>query len=119
MFISSFPCWFQIWLIIKAKLKLPVTGIHHTYFQVLKTSQYLLLQTASPDALFRLEYTPLADQREELSRIYFQEQRHNSLEDFLAHHIRRNNTQEGGLLMQVGAYTERGERGEQWVLTTN
>ena len=32
----------------------------HTRPQVLKMSQYLLLQTASPDALVRLEYTQLA-----------------------------------------------------------
>ena len=84
----------------------------HTRPQVLKMSQYLLLQTASPDALVRLEYTQLADQREELSRIYFQEQHHNSIEDFLAHHIQANNTQGGGLLMQVETRIGRGERGE-------
>jgi len=64
-------------------------------------SQYILLQTASPDAVVRLEYTPLADQKEELSRLYFQEQHHNSIEDFLAHHIQRTSTRGGGLLMQV------------------
>jgi len=75
-------------------------------------SQYLLLQTASPDALVRLEYTLLANQREELLRLYFQEQHHSSVEDFLAHHIQRNSTRGGGLLMQVGAHNRRGERGE-------
>ena len=65
-------------------------------------SQYLLLQTASPDALVRLEYTSLADQREELSRIYFQEQHHNSIQDFLAHHLEMKSIRGGGLLMQVG-----------------
>ena len=82
-------------------------------------SQYLLLQTASPDALVRLEYTQLADQREELSRLYFQEQHHNSIEDFLAHHIQMNNTQGGGLLMQVETHLKEGreesrERGGKW-----
>ena len=72
--------------------------------QVLAKSQYLLLQTASPDALVRLESTPLADQREEVSRLYFQEQHHSSIEDFLTHHIQRNSTRGGGLLMQVGAH---------------
>jgi len=67
-------------------------------------SQYLLLQTASPDALVRLEYTSLAHQREELSRLYFQEQHHNSIQEFLTHHIQRNSTRRGGLLMQVRAH---------------
>jgi len=73
----------------------------YTHIQVLKRCQYLLLQTASPDALVRLEYTPLADQREELLRVYFEEQHHNSIEDFLAYQVQRNSTQGEGLLMQV------------------
>jgi len=72
---------------------------------VLKMNQYLLLQTASPDALVRLEHTLLADQREELLRLYFQEQHHNSVEDFLAHHIQKNSTRGGGLLMQVTTHS--------------
>ena len=70
--------------------------------QVLKQSQYLLLQTASPDALVRLEQSPLADQKEELLELYFKRQHHNSLEDFLAHHLQRNGTRGENLLMQVG-----------------
>ena len=73
----------------------------HTRLQVLKRSQYLLLQTASPDALFRLENSPLADQREELLELYFQQQHHGSLEDFLAHHLQRKGTSGESLLMQV------------------
>ena len=69
--------------------------------QVLKRSQYLLLQTASPDALFRLEHSPLADQTEELLELYFQQQHHGSLEDFLAHHLQRNGISRESLLMQV------------------
>ena len=69
----------------------------------------MLLQTASPDALVRLEQSPLADQKEELLELYFQRQDHNSLEDFLAHHLERNGTQGENLLMQVG-WLER-ERG--------
>lgn len=72
----------------------------YTHMQVLKRSQYLLLQTASPDALVRLKHSPLADQREELLRVYFQ-QHHGSLEDFLAHHLQMNGTQGESLLMQV------------------
>ena len=78
---------------------LPLTHTPHT--QVLKRSQYLLLQTASPDALVRLEQSSLADQKEELLELYFQRQHHNSLEDFLAHHLQKNGTRGENLLMQV------------------
>ena len=61
----------------------------------------MLLQTASPDALFRLENSPLADQEEELLELYFHQQHHDSLEDFLAHHLLRNGTSGESLLMQV------------------
>ena len=82
--------------------------------QVLKRSQYLLLQTASPDALVRLKHSPLADQRKELLRVYFQ-QHHGSLEDFLAHHLQMNGTQGESLLMQV--HSDHGRVGgwERWI----
>ena len=83
--------------------------VTHIYTQVLKRSQYLLLQTASPDALVRLEQSPLADQKEELLELYFQRQHHNSLEDFLAHHLQRNGTRGENLLMQVGWVGGRGK----------
>ena len=73
------------------------------HMQVLKRSQYLLLQTAHPDALIRLEHSPLADQREELVRLYFQ-QHHSSLEDFLAHHLQSCSMKRENLLMHVGFY---------------
>lgn len=60
----------------------------------------MLLQTASPDALIRLKHSPLADQREELLKVYFQQHR-GSLEDFLAYHLQTNGTQGESLLMQV------------------
>ena len=78
----------------------PVTFHTHAHMKVLKRSQYLLLQTAYPDALVRLENSPLADQREELLSLYFQ-QHHSSLEDFMAYHLQRGGIQEESLLMQV------------------
>ena len=84
------------------------TSHTHMHTQVLKRSQYLLLQTASPDALVRLEQSPLTDQKEELLELYFQQQHHNSLEDFLAHHLQRNGTRGESLLMQVGWLREEG-----------
>lgn len=75
----------------------------YTQLQVLKRSQYLLLQTASPDALFRLEHSPLAYQKEELLELYFQQQHHGSIEDFLAYHLQRNAFSKENLLMQVSS----------------
>ena len=73
----------------------------HTQLQVLKRCQYLLLQTASPDALFRLEHSQLAYQKEELLEIYFQQQHHGSLEDFLAYHLQTDGISGESLLMHV------------------
>lgn len=66
-------------------------------------SKYLLLQTASPDAVVRLEKTVLVDEKMEVKRIYFQQQHHESLEDFLNHHVHGSHGQDG-LLMQVSTY---------------
>ena len=68
--------------------------------QILNLSKYLLLQTASPDAIVRLERTDLADEKKEIEQIYFEQQYHNSIEDFLVHHIHGLH-RDFGLLMQV------------------
>ena len=69
-------------------------------FQVLSISKRLLLQTAAPEAIARLKCTPLAIEREEIIKIYFEQQHHNSIEDFLIHNL-YNNVDPSGLLMQV------------------
>ena len=63
-------------------------------------SKYLLLQTAAPDAIVRLKNTVLADKKKEIENIYFQQQKHSSIEDFLNHHV-NGECAESGLLMQV------------------
>lgn len=63
----------------------------------------MLLQTASPDAVFRLEHSTLAYQKEELLELYFQQQHHGSLEDFLAYHLQTNGISKENLLMQVSS----------------
>lgn len=68
--------------------------------QVLRLSQYLLLQMASPDALIRLDKTALAAERDDLSKLYFEGQHHQSIHDFLLHCITES-VSDGGLLMQV------------------
>ncbi len=69
-------------------------------FQVLCYSKYLILQTAAPDSLFRLKTTALCEEESEIQKIYFQEQHHSSVSDFLHHYIQQNSG-EKRLLMQV------------------
>ena len=72
------------------------------FLQVLRLSQYLLLQIASDDALIRLKRTSLADQQKEFMQLYFSEQHHDSIVDFVYHHIKDDNDgNSDGLLMQV------------------
>lgn len=64
-------------------------------------SQYLLLQTASDDSLVRLKMTDLAHRQEELMRLYFNEQHHKSIADFVYYHIQNSDETKEGLLLQV------------------
>ncbi|XP_040922673.1 E3 ubiquitin-protein ligase rnf213-beta isoform X2 [Toxotes jaculatrix] len=51
---------------------------------VFDSAKCLLLNCATPDAVVRLKYSDLANQeRERLQRMYFQQQHHHSLQDFL------------------------------------
>ena len=69
---------------------------------VYNRSQEILLQMASPDALVRLQKSRLAGTQQELSKIYFFEQHHDSLLQFLKYHLHNTDADGGnGLLMQV------------------
>ncbi len=69
---------------------------------IFERSCEILLQMASPDALVRLQKSRLADTQQELSKIYFFEQHHDSLLQFLEYHLQITDAKEGnGLLMQV------------------
>ena len=62
----------------------------------------MLLQIASDDALIRLKRTSLEDQQKEFMHIYFSEQHHDSIIDFVHHHIKDDDDgTSDGLLMQV------------------
>ena len=61
----------------------------------------ILLQMASPDALIRLQKSRLADDQKKLSGIYFFEQCHESLLQFLKNHLENAENNPDGLLMQV------------------
>lgn len=54
---------------------------------VFEESKELLLKMASPDALIRLKCTALKDHQKELCHIYFDQQKHNSLTDFVKHQL--------------------------------
>ncbi|XP_060883843.1 E3 ubiquitin-protein ligase rnf213-beta [Labrus mixtus] len=52
--------------------------------EVLDLAKRLLLNCATPDAVMRLKYSDLANhEKEKLQRMYFQQQHHHSLRDFL------------------------------------
>ena len=65
-------------------------------------SKYQLLQTASPDAIVRLQSTSLAGESDTIQKIYFAKQDHSSIDSFLAFHLKHDReSQTGGLLLQV------------------
>ena len=70
---------------------------------ILARSKRILIQMASPDALIRLHCTALADDQRSLSQIYFSEQHHGSIVQFLVHHLRNSSHMSGqcALLIQV------------------
>lgn len=67
---------------------------------ILSRSKKILLQMASPESLIRLQYTSLDEQKEKLSEIYYVEQHHGSIVEFLSHHL-NTSTDSYGLLIQV------------------
>jgi len=52
----------------------------------------LLLYTACPDALIRLQNGALKNDMEELCHIYFSEQHHSSFQDFMRAHASAHNS---------------------------
>ena len=71
---------------------------------MLPLSQFLLLQTASPDAIIRLESTALED-KNEIREMYFKKLHHQSVEDFLTNQLQQCETK-GGLLIQVNYFLQ-------------
>lgn len=66
---------------------------------MLPLSQFLLLQTAAPDAIVRLQNTNLED-REAIKEMYFKKLHQHSIEQFLMDQLERCQGK-GGLLIQV------------------
>ena len=69
-------------------------------FQILKLSKFLLLETASPDSIVRLRNTKLVEETKAIKKIYFEQQHHHSINDFLTYQVHSNH-RDSGLLMQV------------------
>lgn len=78
-------------------------GCYFVFEQVLPLSQFLLLQTAAPDAIVRLQITRL-EGREAIEEMYFQKLHLHSIEEFLKDQFQRCEGK-GGLLIQVYIYT--------------
>lgn len=70
----------------------------------MRLSQYLLLQTASEDALFRLKHSKFVDNEVNyFMRLYYQGQEHKSVIDFLNYSLSQEQSKsQEGLFMQVG-----------------
>ena len=66
---------------------------------MLPLSQFLLLQTAAPDAVIRLQRTSL-EERKEIEETYFRKLQQHSIEQFLSDKLQRCEA-ESGLLIQV------------------
>ena len=61
-----------------------------------------MLQIAAPEAIVRLGNTPLASEISEIEKIYFVNQCHQSIDEFLSHYIDETASPfENGLLIQV------------------
>lgn len=55
--------------------------------RVLDEAKFIMLNCATPDSVIRLDGTKLSDvETEKLTQIYFEEQKHRSLADFIASH---------------------------------
>lgn len=69
--------------------------------EVFDLAKCLLLNCATPDAVVRLKYSDLANQeKEQLQRMYFQQQHHHCLRDFLQDCL--NKHQESSKFLEVG-----------------
>ena len=76
-----------------------VTKFNFVTEQVLPLSQFLLLQTAAPDAVVRLQNTALEEQKA-IEEMYFKKLHHHSIEEFLTDQLQQCEGK-GGLLIQV------------------
>lgn len=70
-------------------------------YQILNNGKKKLLECSTPEAVTRLKMTSLAHAAVALWNVYFEEQRHSSLADFLTH-VLRSGQRKCGISAQVG-----------------
>ncbi|XP_028423038.1 E3 ubiquitin-protein ligase rnf213-beta isoform X2 [Perca flavescens] len=72
--------------------------------EVFDLAKCLLLNCATPDAVVRLKYSDLANQeKEQLQRMYFQQQHHHCLQDFLQNCL--NKHQESSKFLEITTFS--------------
>ncbi|XP_049419183.1 E3 ubiquitin-protein ligase rnf213-beta isoform X2 [Epinephelus fuscoguttatus] len=72
--------------------------------EVFDLAKHLLLNCATPDAVMRLKYSDLANQeKEKLQRIYFQQQHHHCLRDFLQDCLKKH--QESSKFLEITTFS--------------
>ncbi|XP_072028880.1 E3 ubiquitin-protein ligase RNF213-like [Amphiura filiformis] len=64
-----------------------------------------LLQCATPEAIMRLPYSKLKDEFGDLFEIYFSNQKHSSLKEYLCHHLKDKIRRSQGLMLQVTTHS--------------
>ena len=83
-----------------------MVGVFSPTHKVLRRSQMMLLEMATPDAIARLPHTALETRAPHIWDAYFKEQQHSSLATFMSHVLnledrRFDEERQKGLLIQV------------------
>ena len=83
-----------------------VVGVFSPTHKVLRRSQMMLLEMATPDAIARLPHTALERRAPHIWNAYFKEQQHSSLGTFMSHVLNLEDRhvdekRQEGLLIQV------------------
>ncbi|XP_066518776.1 E3 ubiquitin-protein ligase rnf213-beta [Hoplias malabaricus] len=66
---------------------------------VYEYAKYFLLKCATPDSVLRLKYSKLGNQEaDKLQRLYFHQQDHHSLRDFMGSHLRKEENEKSRLI---------------------
>ncbi|CAL8282528.1 unnamed protein product [Merluccius merluccius] len=79
-------------------------SVKKTEEELLELAKCFLLNCATPDSVLRLKHSDLSNtEKERLLRMYFQQQRHHSLQGFLENHL--NTPQESSMFLEVTTFS--------------
>ncbi|KAK0144079.1 E3 ubiquitin-protein ligase rnf213-beta [Merluccius polli] len=79
-------------------------SVKKTEEELLELAKCFLLNCATPDSVLRLKHSELSNtEKERLLRMYFQQQRHHSLQGFLENHL--NTPQESSMFLEVTTFS--------------